>query len=587
MWSSRLFWKLFLSYAALILACVIAFVVIVLRSEESQLREQVERRLHDTAAVVRSHVSSYWQDRKSDELQTLVVSLAEETGSRITLVLPDGKVVADSDQNPDLMENHRDRIELAQAADTGEGSSQRTSPTLNIPMLYLALRADRDGKPVGLVRVAMRMTAIEEQIAKTQRLIWTIAALITLSVLVLTYWVVARIVGPLATLTGAARNIASGDYQQRIQLASKDELGELAAAFNRMSGELAKQISRLKESGGRLATVLSSMTDGVIALDSEEHILLANEAAGQLLGFVPEQSEGRALLEVVRNHALRQAFADAIEKRAPQQTIAETDTTPSRTLAVGATPLPGDPCPGVVLVLHDVTEVRKLERLRQEFVANVSHELKTPLTAIKAYAETLSRGALEDHENRESFVEQIEQQADRLHQLIQDMLSLARIESGNTSLEIAAVPLRRVVDQCIDTHRAVADSHRVSLSTDVDVAAVQVRANEEGLRQILDNLVDNAIKYTPEHGSVTIGWQVDSAHVVIEVRDTGIGIAEEHHARLFERFFRVDKARSRELGGTGLGLSIVKHIAQGFDGSVGVRSQPDEGSTFWVRLPLV
>jgi two-component system phosphate regulon sensor histidine kinase PhoR len=233
-----------------------------------------------------------------------------------------------------------------------------------------------------------------------------------------------------------------------------------------------------------------------------------------------------------------------------------------------------------------MTELRRLESLRQEFVTNVSHELKTPLSSIKAYAETLREGAINDPQHNLEFVQRIEDQADRLHELILDLISLARIESGQQTYEVADVDVASVVNACLEHHRPSAESQQLSLEAEPTTDSVVVPADEEALRQILDNLVNNAIKYTPPGGRVRVGWRVDGRSALIEVSDTGIGVSPQDQPRLFERFFRVDKARSRELGGTGLGLSIVKHLAHFFGGSVGVRSTPGKGSLFWVRLPL-
>ena len=257
-------------------------------------------------------------------------------------------------------------------------------------------------------------------------------------------------------------------------------------------------------------------------------------------------------------------------------------------VTIRATPLPGSPCPGVVLVILDVTELRRLEGLRQEFIANVSHELKTPLSSIKAYTETLLNGALQDENINQQFVSRISEQADRLHDLIMDMLSLARIESAQQSYEISSVSVREVVDRSIHGHRDAAIKKEIQLTATAWTSDLKVRAEPEALRQILDNLIKNAIMYTGPGGSVTVSWEPDPTNermVAIRVRDTGIGIDEKNHARLFERFFRVDKAPSREQGGTGLGLSIVKHLTQFFDGSVSVESKLGEGATFLVHIP--
>jgi len=270
----------------------------------------------------------------------------------------------------------------------------------------------------------------------------------------------------------------------------------------------------------------------------------------------------------------------------PQRMEVELESTSDRILGVTTTPLPGDPCPGLVIVLFDMTELRRLESLRQEFVANVSHELKTPLSSIKAYTETLIRGAMDDPEISQTFLMRIEEQAERLHELIMDLISLASIESGNQVFDIVSIELRPFVESCLVDQQKVAETKNIELVIEEKEPGIKVKADDEGLHQILGNLINNAIKYTPDQGQITIRWEWESpTTVLLQVQDTGIGIEEKYQARLFERFFRVDKARSRELGGTGLGLSIVKHLVQSFNGTIGVTSKMGEGSTFSVRLP--
>ena len=404
---------------------------------------------------------------------------------------------------------------------------------------------------------------------------------------------------PVQTLNEAAQRIATGDYDQRIYVSNRDELGELGDSFNRMSQQMGARVNQLRESSQRLQTVLGGMIEAVIAVDDRQRVLFANDAAGRLLSFSPEAAVGRPLLEAVRHHALHQATAEALAawpgggRAAPAQQIGQPPTRrleitlgtlPPRILSTHVARLPGEPCPGVVVVLDDVTELRRLENLRRDFVANVSHELKTPLSSIKAYAETLLSGALEDKEHRRQFVARIDEQADRLHQLIQDLLSLARIESGVEVHQIVPVPLAELMSECLAHHAPAAEAKQIALSCESPAPSVCVAADYEGLREILDNLVDNAIKYTPNGGRVTIRTRHDDGHVLIDVQDTGIGIAAEDQPRVFERFYRVDRARSRELGGTGLGLSIVKHLVQAFGGSVSLSSAPGAGSTFTVRL---
>ena len=591
MWSSRLFWKLFVSYTVLNLAATVTFVVIVSGWQQDQVIEQIRQRLHDSAALIRSDLSDMMPTGRTDSLQAKVHLLGREIDTRITLVTMDGQVLADSTK-VDLsavaqMENHKDRLELVRAAAQGHGTSERVSPTIGEPMLYVALRVDRNGGPEGFVRTALPMTAVRTQVAALQRLIWLVATLVSLGVVALTYFVAARVARPVSSLTQAAEAIAAGDYRQPVYVASDDEIGTLAKSFSRMSDQLAAREAQLRESSRRLVTVLEGMVEGVIALDDRERIVLANAAAGRLLGFSPSEAEGKPLLNVARNHLIHEALAQPQNDGGTQQQEFELGGDESRVLSFNITMLSAEPSTRCILVLHDVTELRRLESLRQEFVANVSHELKTPLSSIKAYTETLLSGAIADDEHNTKFVRRIEEQAERLHELILDMLRIARIESGQQAFEIGPVNLTAMIQSCVTEHQETAAGRKILLETPEDPGEVHVNADEEGVRQILDNLVDNALNYTPEGGHVSVLGRCDGPMAIVEVRDTGIGIASELLPRVFERFFRVDKARSRELGGTGLGLSIVKHLAQSFAGEVDVESRVGEGTVFTVKLPRV
>jgi len=415
--------------------------------------------------------------------------------------------------------------------------------------------------------------------------IWLMAVTMITAGVGITWWGVQQIVEPLAQLTRNVRAIAAGDDEGPVTSEGIDEMGVLAAAFHQMQRKLARRFEQVQENSQRLQTVLGSMVEGVLAVTPDRTILLANDAGRQMLDFTTSEPVGRPLLEVTRARPVYEAVLQALQASVPVEHEFEAPGTHRRTLAMRATRLPGDPCPGVMIVLHDVSELRRLENLRRELVANVSHELKTPLAAIKAYAETLRLGAVNDPEHNLNFVLRIEEQAERLHQLILDMLQIARIEAGQETFEITDVPLLELLEECSAQFADAAAARQVTLDTlpcDEELTAL---ADEEGVRTILNNLVDNAIKYTPAGGKVTVRFFAEAENVTLEVQDTGIGIATKDQARVFERFYRVDKARSREVGGTGLGLSIVKHLAQAFGGRVGLESQPGRGSTFRVRLP--
>jgi two-component system, OmpR family, phosphate regulon sensor histidine kinase PhoR len=395
---------------------------------------------------------------------------------------------------------------------------------------------------------------------------------------------------PLRELIEFVERVSKNPTGQRLLFPGVDDLARLARALNRLSERLAVRIAELEEDRQQLRTILSGMVEGVVALDADQRILFANERATQLLEFPNPGPIGRRLWEVVRQRPLLDIVQRALDRPEPHREEFNWNGSPPRSLTVHAARLPGYPPRGAVLVLHDTTDLRRLERLRQEFVANVSHELKTPLSVIKANVETLIDGAVDDAEHRGAFLRQINSQSDRLHYLILDLLSLARIESGEELFEFESVEVEAVAETCLDRHRTRAEARHQTLSLlPADPLPgeepLSVWADEEAVDQILDNLLDNALKYTPEGGKISVGWHVRDGEVDLEVADTGIGIPAADLPRIFERFYRVDKARSREMGGTGLGLSIVKHLAQAMRGAVKATSQVGKGTTFIVTLP--
>ena len=416
-----------------------------------------------------------------------------------------------------------------------------------------------------------------------------LAVAAAVGVVVVAFWSlrITRIMTPaLRELAHAAERIGAGKPGERVFAHGSGVVGNLNRSFNRMSEQLSMRIAALEEDRQQLRAILSGMVEGVVALDADQRILFANDRAVELLEFPTKTPVGRRLWEVVRRRPLLDLVRQALKRSEPCREELRSSDGSSRSLTVHAARLPGEPPRGAVLVLHDTTDLRRLERLRQEFVANVSHELKTPLTGIKLCTETLLGGAVEDPDNRTRFLEQIAAQSERLHLLILDLLSLARIESGEEQFEFEAVGVPAVVRACLDRHRARAEARRqtLGLAAESGPPAV-VWADEEAVEQILDNLLDNALKYTPEGGHIRVGWGQENGQVWVEVADDGIGIPPADLPRVFERFFRVNKARSREVGGTGLGLAIVKHLTQAMNGSVQAASRLGAGATFTVRLP--
>src|SRR4051794_10552114 len=369
-------------------------------------------------------------------------------------------------------------------------------------------------------------------------------------------------------------------------------VGRLARLLDAVAPQLETRMKHLEQDRQQLRAVLSGMAEGVIAIDARRRLLFANASADLLFGL-DATSVGRLVPELIRSPQVQGAVEATLASPEPYRgEIVLTSREVSlrvhaRVLSVHGTPLPGSPPPGAVLVFHDVTELRRLERMRQDFVANVSHELKTPLASIKAYTETLLDWALHDENVNTRFLKRIEEQAERLNQLILDLLSLARLESGQEMYEHKPLALAPLIGSCLESHRGRAEARNLDFSLDLGRLDDEtlIMADEETIRQILDNLIDNAIKYTPELGSVRVTCRLGRATVSLEVADTGIGIPRDAPPRVFERFYRVDKARSRELGGTGLGLSIVKHLVQSIGGQITVDSRVGEGSKFTVLLP--
>ena len=439
---------------------------------------------------------------------------------------------------------------------------------------------------IAIPLVMAQPEAVEGRSAGWSSAAWWALIVLELVLVGIVFWISRRWHEICSALRNSINAVSEGDYRQRVYVSGRDQFSSLCNSFNHMAQELESRMSQLRQRGERQLTVLEGMIEGVIAVDRQEHILYANRAAGALFRFDPEAVVERPLLEVVRISALHELVSTALDSGRPQRGETQWESEEHLHLAVQATPLAGSPTSGVVLVLHDVSELRRLETMRKELVANVSHELKTPLSSIKAYAETLQNGAIDDKENNREFLARIEEQADRLNYLISDMISIARIESDQQAFEIVPVIVSEVVKECVAAHQAVANSRKLLLVVESSDEQLQVMADREGLREILENLIDNAIKYTPAEGQVSVEWKVEGGQAVVAVKDTGIGIMETDLPRVFERFYRVDKARSRELGGTGLGLAIVKHLTHAFGGQAWVDSQPGQGSTFFVRLLL-
>lgn len=513
------------------------------------------------------------------------VSLAnKKTGFRFTVINSAGIILSDPPEQhneSNAVENRLNRSEIRQATESGSGSATRKSDATGEDLILAAVKHTMNNGETVFIHAAGPLVAPSISAMSTLYLI-ALAAIGGLNVGSFAFFVYRIFANPIARLKQAANWSPLQEEPPQVYFGQQHLLADVGQAFNERTTKASLRFFELKDAHARLTAVLASLVDGVLAVDHRERIVIANRTAREFLQLPRDDLSERKLFEVARIHALQELLETT---RAHGSGDAEFEFgDPPRQFEAYASRVADDEKHDVVFVIRDISELRRLERMRQTFIANVSHELKTPLTAIKGYAETLASGALHDENINMRFLGRIEEQADLLNRLVLDMIALSRVQSGEQSFEITDVSVGDVVERCVFDQQEAATAKGVSLQIETGPAAF-VRADEEAVRQILQNLVDNAVKYTPGGGNVTVGWQALSSTVEISVADTGPGISPKHQERLFERFYRVDKARSRELGGTGLGLSIVKNLAISFGGSVSLESEIGKGSRFAVILP--
>ena len=596
---SRLFWRIFLTYAAITLIAVMLMVHVVMRSHELTLLQQIETNLNHLCISLNQGAYDFVAEPQKSNTFSSPLPKPIEMDHWITIYNMDGRAVYDSrdktftPSNPSATNKNLLAISSWETAKS-DGSSFFYTGELSQPK-SIAVHLHRIGptiKPIAMLMVATDLSTIGSSLRNTRTMTLTIAGSMVLLMTGIGYLVVSRIIKPLDDLTQAAQSIVAGDLLQKLDIPNKDELGTLARAFNSMSEELSsriqelqKQGKKLQENSERLATILGGMVEGVIAVDADQRLLFSNKAAYNLIEFEGLRVVGRPFWEAIRNTNIQQIVQNILYKEDQLKTELYLPRS-NATIIVTASRLPGNPCPGMVMVMHDITEIRRLENMRKEFVSNVHHELKTPLASIQAYTETLIDGAIDDPDVNRHFLTRINQSVDRLNDLIMDLLKLARIESVEDAFDNLEFPMSDTIYDVIDAHRFAAETRKITLVTQPADEDLFIFADPRGFSTVLDNLLSNAIKYTHDNTEVTIRWYHKADMAVLEVEDHGDGIPFEHQARIFERFYRVDSARARDVGGTGLGLAIVKHIVQIFKGSIELKSQTGQGSIFIVKIPL-
>ena len=524
-------------------------------------------------------------------VQELAEKYGAKVGARITVIAEDGTVLGDSGRDLEgvrRMENHAARPEVKAALAGGIGEHLRRSRTLNVEMLYVAIPL-MDGTNIkGALRLALPMTEVAKTVTSVRRAV-TAGGILALGLaLAVGFFISRRVTRPVTEMQAVAHRMAEGDLDQKVPVTGTDEIAELGRALNRMALRLREKMQDLEGERAKAAAILDSMVEGVIAIDHRGRLLLMNPGARAIFGLLEEPVEGRSFLEVVRQKELFD-LAEACQSCRPGEDCRrEVELGPPirRILEAHAVPVSFGPEErGSLLVLHDITALRRLEQVRREFVANVSHELRTPLTSIKGYLETLLDGALAEPANARRFLEIAHTHAERLGRLVDDLLQLSDLETGKVILNLAPVPLREVAADVLAIFENQTAQKTLAFLNHVS-PDLRVRADRDRLAQVLVNLVDNGVKYTPEAGQITL----DAARgprglIEIRVTDTGIGIPSTDLPRITERFYRVDKARSRELAGTGLGLAIVKHLVQAHGGELSIESELGKGTMVRFTVP--
>lgn len=569
--------KLFATSTLLVLVVVVASGLYLERALRASLVERVGAQLEHLARS-----GQVMMQASTEDDMPAIDALADELGAaaevRVTVIGGDGTVRGDSERSVDEvrnLENHARRPEVRDAFAGGMGMATRYSTTVQSDLLYVAVPYERSGD-VGVIRVAKPLADVEETLDRLRQVL-LVAGMVAVGFAVILAAVASHWLSrTLRKLVDTAHAIAAGEAGRRVDIRSADELGGLAGSLNRMAEEIGDTVTALADERARLAAVLEGMGEALVAVDGDGVITLMNPAARRLLGV--QDGLGRSLVELVRAPVLLDRFEDACEE--PVEFEVQVAGRQRRLNARISQQDSG----GHVLVMHDVTELRRLETIRRDFVANVSHELRTPVSIISANAETLLDGALEDAEHAPALVSAVHRNALRLSSIVNDLLDLSRIEAGKYAFDVHRCSTRESIGRAVEALAERASELEVSVSSE-DAEDHGVMADGAALHQILVNFIENGVKYSGRGHAVTIRSHQAGARVRIEVADDGPGIEPRHRSRIFERFYRIDPGRSREMGGTGLGLAITRHLAENMGGRVGLTENRPTGSIFWVELP--
>ena len=587
----RLLWHIYPSFLLITLLSVAAVTWYAANSLRKFYLDQTKLDLEARAYLIIDQITPYLSPLSpisADAVDNICKQSGRNASTRITVILKSGKVIGDSDKNPDVMDNHVNRPEVIKALGGDVGSAIRYSNTLEKKMMYVALPFRQNNHITTIIRTSLSISSIDEAVWHIEKQIIFWAFVIALVIAGVSLYISRRITRPIEEMKQGATEFSKGNLDHRLPYPESEELAELTEALNQMALQVNDRIKTIDRQRNELETVLSSMDEGVIAVDQSERVLSINQAAAKMFQLRSSGVQGRMIQEVVRHKELERFISEALSANdsiAVDLTLYQDE---ERVLNAHTTPLKGaaEENIGILLVLNDVTQLRKLETMRRDFVANVSHEIKTPLTAIKGFVETLHQGAVSNPDEAERFLGIIDRHVHRLEAIIDDLLKLSRIEQEEKDhIVFEKHPIKGIIQSAVQVCQAKATARNIQIQVD---CAIDTSANMDVhlMEQAAVNLLDNAINYSEKDGSILVTAVFSDSEILISFEDNGIGIAKEHLPRLFERFYRVDKARSRKLGGTGLGLSIVKHIVQAHGGKISVESTHGKGSTFTIHLPI-
>ena len=568
------FRKIFIGYLLIIIVLSSLILVLSLNTIREFYRDTLTDHLKTLAYTLNSEVDHLLDTGRANQLDGFIKNLGSKIHTRVTIIAKDGTVLADSEENPKSMESHSHRPEVAEALQGKTGKSIRFSSTASRDMLYVAIPIEKDGKINGVIRTSLFLGDIDNLLTKLNYHVAGISLGIVFIALLAALLISNSVVRPIRHLTLAARKVASGDFSARVFLKTKDELRVLSDSFNRMNEEMEKMFSELGQQKEELNSIIDSLQEGLLVLDKQGRVIRSNESFRKIIGS--QAVEGKFYWEIMRNPRLAELLKNTGGKK---RKFMEELTLGDRVFMCSVTPL--ERGEGIVSIFYDITEIKNVEKIKKDFVINVSHELRTPLTAIKGYAETLQKEV--EATPSKKYVEIIERNTDRLINIVNDLLLLSSLEE-KAVLELEDIDLRGFLENVIRIFDQRLRDKQLSLVIDVKENLPPIKADLFKLEQMLVNLLDNAVKYT-DRGEITVSMHVHDKRVHIQVRDTGIGIPKDDITRIFERFYVVDKSRSRKSGGTGLGLSIVRHIVLLHHGTIDIESALGKGTSVTVTIP--